>query len=77
MRACARKIALPAISVILVGSAIRVQPFDRVRCVGCSQLLRFDQYGYVPEENLRACQSRCEWVLVERNGVVVAADPVS
>lgn len=45
-----------------------VRPFDLWRCRSCGQLLSFDAGGRVPEEQLRACQGRCDWELEARPG---------
>jgi hypothetical protein len=58
---------------------IAVQALDVCRCRGCGQLLTFDDTCRVPEEQLRGCRSRCDWLLVERAGVRVRVEdaPVS
>jgi len=48
-------------------------PLDEFACAGCGQHLVFDQRGYVPDHQLRACQSVCDWTLLRRRGVDVAA----
>lgn len=50
-------------------------PLDRYRCGGCGQLLTFDGAVRVPMEQLKACQGRCDWLLVERSGEQVTPDP--
>ncbi|HEX2039842.1 MAG TPA: hypothetical protein VHF47_08950 [Acidimicrobiales bacterium] len=47
---------------------VDVRPLDRWRCRGCGQLLTFDERGRVPQEQLDACEGRCDWVLVTRGG---------
>jgi hypothetical protein len=47
---------------------VEVRPLDRWRCQGCGQLLTFDERGFVPKEQLDACEGRCDWSLVERAG---------
>jgi hypothetical protein len=51
-----------------------VQPGDRQLCGGCGQTLVFDRFGYVSDAALAACEGSCDWQLVERRGVAVAAD---
>jgi hypothetical protein len=50
------------------GKATRVQPLDVWKCHGCGQVLRFDDRGHVPMEQVDACRSRCDWELKERRG---------
>jgi hypothetical protein len=45
---------------------VDVKPLDRWRCRGCEQVLTFDERGFVPQEQLDACEGRCDWVLLER-----------
>lgn len=54
---------------------VRVQPGDRWSCAGCGQLLAFDRRGWVPQEQLDACRSQCEWTLVERDDRPVVDGP--
>lgn len=54
---------------------LRVEPEDRYLCSGCGQTLTFDARVRVPDEQLAACQSRCDWTLVERRGQPVTEEP--
>lgn len=47
---------------------LRVEPEDHYLCAGCGQTLTFDAQVRVPDEQLAACQSRCDWTLVARRG---------
>lgn len=51
------------------------QPDDRYRCLGCGQLLLFDATLLVADEQLMACEGRCDWLLVQRAGKPVRPDP--
>ena len=59
----------------MVGRPLRILPHDRWQCHGCGQLLRFDERGFVPQEQLDACRSQCDWDLVERQGRRVEQGP--
>lgn len=65
----------PATAAGSVPDVVQVRPFDRYRCGGCHQLLTFDERGFVPPEQLRACLGRCDWSLVERDGHAVPDAP--
>lgn len=54
---------------------VRVQPGDRWSCRGCGQVLVFDERAYVPQEQLDACRSQCDWSLVGRRGRAVEDGP--
>ena len=51
------------------------QANDRLRCLGCTQLLTFGDDATVPSAQLHACLGRCDWVLLERGGHQISADP--
>jgi hypothetical protein len=53
-----------------------VQPFDVWKCWGCGQDLHFDERCYVPQEQLNACRSLCEWELVARRRPVEDTPPL-
>jgi hypothetical protein len=55
--------------------SVRVRPGDQYRCGGCLQLLSFDNRGFTADATLRACESRCDWLLIERAGRIVTEDP--
>ncbi len=54
-------------------SDVLPEPFDVYRCQGCEQLLTFDARTRVPNEQLSACQSRCDWLLLSCAGIPVPA----
>jgi hypothetical protein len=42
------------------------RPGDRFDCAGCGQHLVFGTDGFVADEQLRACESKCDWTLAFR-----------
>lgn len=54
---------------------MRIVPGDRWQCAGCGQVLAFGPDGRVPQEQLDACEGRCDWTLVEREGRSVEDGP--
>jgi hypothetical protein len=43
-----------------------ILPHDVWKCWGCGQVLHFDERRHVPQEQLNACRSLCDWELLER-----------
>jgi hypothetical protein len=46
--------------------SVRVRPGDTYDCNGCGQQLVFDRFGMAPDAALRACMSKCDWLLLGR-----------
>jgi len=53
-----------------------VRPLDVWKCWGCGQRLAFDERCHVPQEQLNACRSLCDWELFERHTEVLDTPPL-
>jgi len=60
----------------IVSADFPVRPLDVWKCWGCGQRLEFDERIHVPQEQLNACRSLCDWELIERHTAVEDTRPL-